>query len=323
MQDASSASPNDSTISYGGVFRYFMRGRKEFVICLVLFLLVATVAAILSEKEYLVEGTIKQTDLTDVLRPSQGMSGALGLLSAASNTNDRINSYISVITSPEVAEKLLSNSSYIDILFGGKWVRQGNSTEWKHRKGIGWTLKQNFCSAFQIECPDHLTALQVSQELGQHIALEPSSTITQGVLTSIGNTDTFDISLRGKNPRALLKMLEFLHDTANTRIQHSQIALATQVSENLDQRVGLIQNEEVRSQVISLLSTQEQKLAVLHAGGISYAAAWLVSPTVSAWPVRPNIPLFYILAFVGALATALIIVVLREHLSKPRALPTQ
>jgi hypothetical protein len=314
MKDAPDKLRIDSTISYDRIFGYFRRGLKEIIACFILFAFVATLAAIFSDKEYLVQGTIKQTDLTDVMQPPQGMNGALGLLTAANNANDRINSYISILTSPEIAAQLLTHDDYIDILFDGKWVRQANSAIWKHRQSISWMIRQGICRIFQIECSDVLSAQQISDELADRVTLEPSATITQGVLTSIGNTDTFDVTIRGKNPRALLSMLDFLHNTANRRIQQGQITLAERVADNLSRRIQHIENAEVREQVISVLSGQEQKLAVLHAGQISYAAAWLVSPTISPWPVRPNILLFYLLALVGAFAVGPVILALREHL---------
>lgn len=314
MKDAADKLQIDSTISYDRIFGYFRRALKEIIACFILFAFVATLAAIFSNKEYLVQGTIKQTDLTDVLQPPQGMSGALGLLTAANNANDRINSYISILTSPEIAAQLLTHDDYIDILFDGKWVRQANSTIWKHRQSISWMIRQGICRIFEIECSDVLSAQQISDELADRVTLEPSATITQGVLTSIGNTDTFDVTIRGKKPRALLNMLDFLHNTANRRIQQGQITLAERVANNLSRRVQHIENAEVREQVISVLSSQEQKLAVLHAGQISYAAAWLVRPTISPWPVRPNILLFYLLALVGAFAVGPVILALRGHL---------
>lgn len=294
------ASTEEPVISYGRIWKTLFSARKEILVSIVALAVIATISGALMEKEYVAEGTVKQTDLTEILQPPDGLTGALGLLAAANGANDRINSYITTLTSPEIAEELLKYPEYIDILFGDDWERVGNSAVWKHRRSVGWALRNGLCSLFSIECVNHLTPLRVSEELTSRVTIEPSTTITQGVLTNIGNTDTFDVSIRGKNPQALLKLLNFIHEAANKRIQHVQTKLTETIAKNLDARIHQLDNTEVRQQIISLLSNQEERLAVLRAGQFNYAAAWLVRPTVSSWPVRPNMALLYVLAFVSA-----------------------
>ncbi len=302
----------ENLVSYSRTFTFIIQAWREILLTSFFFISISTILIAIADKEYLVQGTIKQTDLTNILQTQTNMGGALALLAPTNNINDRINSYISLLVSPEIANSLIKKDEYMDILFNQKWRRESkNKNAWIRSDSFAWKFQRSLCLVFDIRCLDKLSALQISDELKKRINIEPSKTLTQGVLTSIANTDTFDISLRGKNPTDLIEMLIFLHDTTNKTIQSKQRSLSNRVISNLYYRVENIENTDVRAQVISVISREEQKLAILEAGHIDYGATWLISPTTSNWPAKPNIFLYYVLS----LAMAVILGPLLKYVS--------
>ena len=292
------AEAGNPTISYSRIFRVFWQSWVEILWCAAILLAVATAAAAVSQKEYLARATVRQSDLTPALQDVDGLGGALGMLANGGSLNARINAYVSLIASPEMGTALMEHDEFIDILFDDKWQRSGK--DWVHKPSLTWEARSAVCMVFQIECAQALSPLQVSDELAKRLTIEPSATVVQGVLTNIGNTDTYDLRLRGKNPPQLLAMLQFLHRAANERLQADRVATSQRMVDSIADDVEATRNEASQQQLIGILTTEQKKLAILRSGYIGYAADWLVQPTLAPWPVRPNILLYYTLALIAA-----------------------
>jgi hypothetical protein len=90
-------------------------------------------------------------------------------------------------------------------------------------------------------------------------------------------------------------------------IQAHEVAIARQLLASMDRRVGTIQNNDAKQAMIQILAAQERQVAVMTASKIDYAADWVLEPTVSAWPVKPNISLILGMDIVLSLAIGIFI----------------
>lgn len=290
------------TFSIRFIYEYIFGARREILVATLILMLGATAFAYLSDKQYTISGTISQTDLSDVIQPSPGDSLSLTLLTNATKQSQPINDYLIMITSPEIDSLLMQHPEFISILFNSAYAQDPKKPgTWIHNPSTSFLIKQMFCNLFSINCPAALTAVQISNIVGNRLTISPTAMPDQGVLSPIGASSSYDISFVGKDPENALRLVRFLHDATNHAIQQRDIAFAANVENSLNQRIQHIDSNDAREQMITVLSDQERKLAILTAAKIDYAARWLVAPTVSSWPAKPNLPLLYAAAILGSI----------------------
>lgn len=290
------------TFSIKFLYEYIFASRREIFMSAILLILGTSFYVASADKQYAIRGTINQTDLSDVIQPSIIGNVPLALLAGAANQSQPINNYLIMITSPGIDAELMRDPHFIPILFKDSYTRDPNKPGvWTHVPSIAFTIKKKFCDLLFLECPSVLSAVQVSQRLSDRLSISPTVMPDQSVLSPIGSNSSYDISFVGKDPATSLRLLESLHNATNAAIQNRDIVFATEVERNLSKRIRLIDNNDAREQMINVLSDQERKLAVLTAAKLDYAARWIVAPTVSNWPVKPNLPLLYALALLGSI----------------------
>lgn len=290
------------TFSIRFIYEYIFRSWREISIAAIILILGATAYAYVSDKQYSISGTITQTDLSDVVQPSVGGSLSLALLSNATKQSQPISDYLIMITSPEIDGELMRHPEFISILFNTAYTQDPKRPgTWIHKSSMGFLVKQMFCNLFSISCPATLTPVQVGVAVDKKLTISPTAMPDQGVLSPIGASSSYDISFVGKDPANALRLLQFLHDATNHAIQQKDIVFAANVERSLTQRIQHIDSNDAREQMITVLSDQERKLAILTAAKIDYAARWVVAPTVSSWPAKPNLPLLYAVAVLGSI----------------------
>lgn len=293
---------DDITFSLGSVYEFLIAARKEIIFCATAFLIGITVYAYIADKQYQINATISQTDLSDVVPPTIEGGLAMSLLANAANQSQPINDYLIMILSPEIDKLLMDDKRFIPILFNDTYQPDPSKKGvWVHSPSLSFSIKKAFCTIFAIQCPLYLTPTQVSKRLSQHLSISPTVMPDQGVLSPIGSNSSYDIVFIGKDPATSLALLTFLHNATNRAIQRRDITFAMKVEKSLLARIANIGSNDAREQMIMVLSGQEKKLAVLTAATLDYAAKWVVPPSISTWPVKPNLVLLYAVGAVASL----------------------
>lgn len=290
------------TYSIKFLYEYIFSARREIFVSAFLLVFGATVYVALADKQYSIRGTISQTDLSDVVQPSVVGNIPLALLAGSTNQSQPINDYLIMITSPEIGAELMRDPSFIPILFGDTYTRDPDRPAlWIHAPGVAFEVKKILCGLISVRCSSALSAVQVSERLSDRLSISPTAMPNQSVLSPLGSSSSYDISFVGKDPATSLRLLNFLHNATNSAIQQRSIVFATDVERSLSERIRHIDNNDAREQMINVLSDQEKKLAVLTAAKLDFAARWIIAPTISNWPTKPNLPFLYALALLGSI----------------------
>jgi hypothetical protein len=254
-------------------------------------------------------------------RATSALSGGLGALAGLalggnSGTNAVFLRYEKMMTSREVATRLVRDHQVLQLIFPERWdaVHQN----WKPPHGIGSRLKAaaNHLFGHTVDTTPDIADLR--EFIARHLSVEvPAADMSFEAPPAIRYvTFTF------RDPRVATTFLVWLHQETDGMIREAELNRTRRMIDYLDDRLRKATEIDERTSLAQLLLDQE-RTEMLLTTGLDYSAEVLDMPGTPREPSSPKIPLTLMLGLLTGLFLGSLIAISRSTPSETNKPPAR
>jgi hypothetical protein len=243
-------------------------------------------------------------------RAAGALSGGLGLLAGLapggnSGTNAAFLRYEKMMTSREVATRLVRDHQALQLIFPERWDAARH--DWKPPRGIAARLKAtvNHLFGHTVDTTPDITDLR--DFIGKHLSVEvPAADMALEAPPAIRYvTFTF------RDPGLATTFLIWLHQETDGVIREAELNRTRHMIDYLDDRLRRTTEVDERASLAQLLLDQE-RAEMLLTTGLDYSAEVLDMPGTPREPSSPKIALTLILGLLTGLFLGSLIAISRS-----------
>jgi capsular polysaccharide biosynthesis protein len=293
--------PRRETVSLHDVFKRLYRRW--------LFVLVSTLVTFGLAVCYLAFATPQYTVEMEIAPPMRDSDrtgsvvsglGALAGLGVSGSTNSSFQRYEKMLTSREVATRLVRDHHALQVIFSDRW--DADRGEWKPLHGVAARLHVATARLFGRTVASEPDIEDLREFLAKRLKIEvPSGDTALEAPPAIRY-----ITLAYRDPRIAAQLLLWLHQETDGVIREDELNRTRHMIDYLDDRLRKATEVDERASLAQLLLDQE-RIEMLLTTGLDYSAEVLDSPGIPREPSRPQVWLTLILSIVvGVIVSSLI-----------------
>jgi uncharacterized protein involved in exopolysaccharide biosynthesis len=228
-----------------------------------------------------------------------GLGALAGLVPGGGGTNPSFLRYEKMMTSREVATRLVSDHPVLQLIFPDRWDELHH--DWKPPSRIADRLKVAINRVFGRSIDTTPDVAELRRFLEKHLRVEiPSADMALSAPPPIRY-----VTLTFHDPRVATEILVWLHQETDGVIREAELNRTRHMIDYLDDKLRKATEVDERASLVQLLLDQE-RTEMLLTTGLDFSAEVLDMPGIPQEPSSPQIPLTLILGlftglFLGSL----------------------
>jgi len=234
-----------------------------------------------------------------------GAIAGLALGGDSSGTNSSFLRYEKMLTSREVATRLMRDHNILQLVFSDRW--DATHHNWNASYGIAERLKIAVNRAFGRTVDTTPNVAELRRFIAKHLGITvPAADMALSAPPAIRYvTFTF------RDPRAAAEMLIWLHQETDGVIREAELNRTRQMIDYLDDKLRKTTEVDERASLAQLLLDQE-RTEMLLTTGLDFSAEVLDMPGIPQEPSYPQISLTLIMGVVSGLLLGSLIAISRS-----------
>jgi uncharacterized protein involved in exopolysaccharide biosynthesis len=234
-----------------------------------------------------------------------GSIAGLALGGDTGGTNTSFIRYEKMLTSREVAARLVRDHDVLQLVFADRWDAVHQT--WKPPFGIVEWLKSATNHVFGRTVDTTPDAAELRRFLAKHLSIEvPPADMALAAPPAIRY-----VKFTFRDPRVAPEILLWLHQETDGVIREAELARTRHMIDYLDDSLRKTTEVDERASLAQLLLDQERS-AMLLTTGLDYSAEVIDLPGVPQEPSYPEIPLTLILGVLTGLLLGSLLAISRD-----------